>query len=71
MRNFPWPQELESIRQDLGADSQPRAKQVHEVEEKMKNSRKTDRCISNRFGWQKHSLRKALIELWHDAQGDP
>ena len=71
MRNFPWPQELESIRQDLGADSPPRAKQVHEVEEKMKNSRKTDRCISNRFGWQKHSLRKALIELWHDAQGDP
>ena len=37
----------------------------------MKDSRKTDRCISNRCGWQKHSLRKTLIELWQDAQGDP
>jgi hypothetical protein len=68
---FQWPQELESIRQDLGPDSQPRAKQVHEVEEKMKNPRKTDCCLVNRFGRQKRSLRKALIELWQDAQAEP
>jgi hypothetical protein len=37
----------------------------------MKNSRKTDRCIVNRFGWEKHSLDKALSEVWQDLQADP
>jgi len=64
-------QEVENIQQDLGADSPPEAKKVHKVEEKMKNSRKTDRCIVNRSEWEKHSLGKALSEVWQDLQDDP
>ena len=64
-------QEVESIQQDLGADTRPKAKKVHEVEEKMKNSRKTDRCIVNRSEWEKRSLGKALSEVWQDLQADP
>ena len=68
---FQRPQEVETIQQDLGADSRPKAKKVYEVEENMKNSRQTDRCIVNRSKWEKYTLGKALSEVWRDLQADP
>ena len=64
-------QEVETIQQDLGPDSRPKAKKAHEVEGKMKNSSKTDRCIVNRPEWEKHTLGKALSEVWQDLQAEP
>ena len=71
LRGISKVKEVESIQQDLGADSWRKAKKVQEVEEKMKNSRKTDRCIANRSEWGKPSLGKALSEVWQDLQADP
>jgi hypothetical protein len=59
------------IQQDLGAASRPKAKKVYEIKEKMKNSRKTAHCIVNRSEWEKHSLGKALSEVWQDLQAVP
>lgn len=37
----------------------------------MRKPHKTDRCIVNHSGWEKHRLGKALSELWRDLQADP
>jgi hypothetical protein len=37
----------------------------------MKNSSKIDRCIVNRSESGRHSLGKALSEVWQDLQADP
>ena len=37
----------------------------------MRNSRKTDRCTVKGSEWEKHSLGKALSEVWQDLQADP
>ena len=37
----------------------------------MKNSRQTDRYVVNRSDSEKHTLGKALSEVWQDLQADP
>jgi hypothetical protein len=65
------PQKVETIQQELGADSRPGARNVHDVDVKMKNSRKNNRCIVNHSGPQKNRLGKRLGEVWKDLQADP